>query len=141
VRVTEKSVFGNGLFGNDNVVLSYFNVGTLNLQTGHGSDSFQVLASQTGAAFTSQINITDVCQGTFTADVIVDSGSHLNLTLVKVEAQSVAALTVEAVNGNVVLPGRIPLRPVSGTADVFFGGVLGSQIAFVDFTSAVGVQV
>jgi hypothetical protein len=139
VKVTEDSISGSGLFGNNNVIVNYSNVGTLILDTGHVSDTYTVVGSRPGARFSSNIDIIDLCAGQFHADVFVDSGSHLNLSLNKVNLGSAAGLTIHPGGGNVVLPGRLPRRPESGTADVYFAGILSSQVSFLNF-DAVGVQ-
>jgi hypothetical protein len=139
VTVTDHTISGSGLFGNNNVIVSYSNVGTLILDTGHVSDTYTVVGSRPGARFSSTIDIIDLCAGQFHADVFVDSGSHLNLSLNKVQLGSAAGLTIHPGGGNVVLPGRLPRKPESGTADVYFAGILSSQVSFLNF-DAVGVQ-
>jgi hypothetical protein len=87
VRITENSIsatggFGNpGLFGNDGVTVSYYGVQFLNLVTGQAGGTYTVQASQPGATFFSQINIQSDFIFFFTANVYVDAGSHLNLSL------------------------------------------------------------
>jgi hypothetical protein len=139
VKVTDRSISGTGLFGNNSVIVNYFNVGALFLDTGHVSDTYTVVGSQPGALFSSTIQIFDYSAGQFHADVFVDSGSHLNLSLNKVQPGSEASLTIHPGGGNVALPGRIPRRLESGTADVYFAGILSSQVSVLNF-DAVGVQ-
>jgi hypothetical protein len=128
VTVTESTITGVGLFANSSVTLAYYDVGTLNLVSGQRADSYTVAGSWSGAEFTSKINITDFSQDRFQAYAVVDSSSHLNLQLSNITTQPAASLDVISADGSVGLPGT-----KSGTVDVYFAGVLGSQIAYSNF--------
>jgi hypothetical protein len=129
VRVTESTVSGTGLFGNNGVTLFYSNVGTFDLFTGQDTDEYTVAASHPGAQFTTWIIITDCSTQFFRADVFVDSGSHLNLSLSNDTTQPAAELFIHPSGGTAALPGTL-----DGTVFVFFGGVLGSQVDYLGFT-------
>jgi hypothetical protein len=129
VKVTESTISGLGLFGNNGVTLFYSNVGTVNLVSGQDSDVYTVVGSHTGARFTSRINITDFSTQFFLANVFVDSGSHLSLSLSNITKQPAAELFVHPSGGTATLPGTL-----NGVVDVFFGGVLGSTVAYSGFT-------
>jgi hypothetical protein len=64
------------------MTLFYGNVGTVSLVTGQLADTYSVIASQPGVSFPSQINITDFSNDFFHTNVTVDSGSHLNLSMI-----------------------------------------------------------
>jgi hypothetical protein len=87
VRITENTIsatggFGNpGLFGNDNVTVSYYGVQFLNFVTGDFGGTYTVQASQPGARFFSHIDIQSDFAFFFTANVYVDAGSQLNLSV------------------------------------------------------------
>jgi hypothetical protein len=129
VKVTESTISGLGLFGSNGVTLSYGNVGTLNLVTGQTSAAYTIAGTHSGAKFTSRINITDFSTQFFVADVFVDSGSHLSLSLSHTTKQPAAELFVHPSGGTATLPGTL-----DGIVNVFFGGLLGSQVTYRGFT-------
>jgi hypothetical protein len=139
VKVTESTITGNGLFGSNGVTLFYSSVAELSLVTGQRADTYTVAPSVPGAAFTSRIDIADISSDRFIVGVFVDSGSNLNLHLYSDSTQTDSELTIHPGGGTVTRPGRIPLKPQTGTADVLFAGVIGSQVSYQDF-DGVGVQ-
>jgi hypothetical protein len=134
VTVTESSISGTGLFGNNGVTLVYGNVGTLDLVTGQDGANYTVKGSHPGAQFTSKINITFfstlLSNVPIRADVYVDSGSRLNLQLYNQTKQQGTLLDIHTA-GNASLPGT-----PSGTVDVSFPGVPNSlsQIGYHNFS-------
>jgi hypothetical protein len=132
VTVTQSTVSGTGLFGNNGATLFYFNVGTVSLVTGQDGAGYAVEASHPGAQFTSKINITyfstTLANVPIRADVFVDSGSRLNLQLFNVTKQD-AELDIHT-TGIAGLPGTL-----NGTVDVTFPGVPNSlsQISYEGF--------
>ena len=118
--MTEKTISGTGLFGNNNVTLSYSNVGALNLVSGEFADAYTVIGSQAGATFASKISITDFAE-VFRADIFADSGSHLQLQIENITHHP-ATLVVHPEGGTGIL------QP--GVVDVFFAGKLSSQVSF-----------
>jgi hypothetical protein len=132
VTVTESTISGTGLFGNNAATLFYFNVGTVNLVTGQDGADYVVEASHAGAQFTSKINITyfstTLDNVPIRADVFVDSGSRLNLQLFNDTRQN-AEMDIHT-TGIASLPGTL-----NGTVDVTFPGVPNSlsQIGYEGF--------
>ncbi len=132
VTVTQSTISGTGLFGNNGATLFYFNVGTVNLVTGQDGADYAVEASHPGTQFTSRINITyfstTLANVPIRADVFVDSGSRLNLQLFNDTKQD-AELDIHT-DGIASLPGTL-----NGTVDVSFPGVPNSlsQIAYEGF--------
>jgi hypothetical protein len=134
VTVTDFSISGTGLFGNNNVTLNYGGVGHVDIVTGTLADQYTIEGSQPDAVFASKIDITSDSQVSFRADVFVNSASHLNLGLYNGVSQFPvpAQLFVHpSSDGTAVLPGTLP----SGVVDVFFGGQATSQITYKGFTT------
>jgi hypothetical protein len=134
VTVTESTISGFGLFGNNGVKLFYQNVGTVNLVTGQDGADYTVAGSHKGAKFASKINLTYfstlLANVPIRADVYVDSGSQLNLQLYNLTTQQGTVLDVHT-TGNPSLPGT-----PSGTVYVSFPGVPNSlsQIGYHNFS-------
>lgn len=132
VTVTESTISGSGLFGNNGARLFYQNVGTVSLVTGQDSDEYVVEGSHSGAKFTSKIAITYfstlLSNVLIRADVYVDSGSQLNLELFNNTKQD-AELDIHTA-GSAGLPGTL-----NGTVDVTFPGIPNSlsQIEYTNF--------
>ena len=102
VRVTESSVFGTGLFGNNAARLTYSGVKFLTLMTGQDSAVYEVVASQAGAEFHTQINILDFSTVDLKVDAAVSDGSNLNLQLYNSNPNRPAELFVHVpTNANV----------------------------------------
>jgi hypothetical protein len=81
VHVTESTVSGSGLFGNNSVKLVYNDVKFLTLMTGQDSDIYTVAASQAGAEFSAQINILDFSTVELRVGVTINDHNNLNLQL------------------------------------------------------------
>jgi hypothetical protein len=115
VMVTPGAISGSGLFANDNVEVLYGSVGQLNITTGQKADSYTVTGEE--LTFRTNIKITDLSSVSFSATVLVDGDSLLNLTLVN-SATPVndAQLSIQAVFGGTVSPN--PLPTPDGVADV-----------------------
>ncbi len=124
VTVTESTIAGTGLFGNNGVKLFYSNVGTVSMVTGQDGAEYVVEGSHSGAKFTSHIDITffsTVLDNVpYRANVFVDSGSQLQLELFNNTKQQ-AELDIHT-DGDAGLPGTL-----DGTVDVTFPGVPNSE--------------
>jgi len=95
VTVSQSTISGTGLFGNNSVVVSYFNVDVVGIDAGSGKDHYTIQATKLGDAFTSFIAIVDTASTkSFVVDVFVDSGSNLNSHLVNFAEPDVAELIV-----------------------------------------------
>ena len=81
VHVTESSVSGTGLFGNNSVKLNYTDVKFLTLFTGQDADIYTVAASHAGDAFYAQINIEDFSTVEMIVNVTIADNNNLNLQL------------------------------------------------------------
>jgi hypothetical protein len=122
VRVTEDSISGTGLFGNNSVEVTYNSTDkAVAIFSGQLADTYTVEASSSTAEFTSQINIFDDSNKLFDAKVDVNSHSHLSLEVDKLSTQGTADLFINAPHGKFS-------NPSDGEIDVSFSGVLTSQI-------------
>lgn len=128
VTVTESTIRGGGLFGNNGATVSSAGVGKLNLISGRSVDDYTVEGSHFGAKFNSQIGIT-VSSGVFSrADVFVDSGSDLKLQMIDYEAPQPAFLFIHPDGGTVSISGT-----PNGVANVSYPTGFSSQVAFTGF--------
>jgi hypothetical protein len=130
VLVTDHTIGGTGLFGNDSATLSYFNIGLIDLLTGQLADGYTVAPSSPNAVFTSTIDIFSNSYWAFHVTVDVNAASHLNLSLYNQQPQKDAGgVLVVNSNGFVTFSGMHP----NGTVDVFFAGYPFSQISYNGF--------
>jgi hypothetical protein len=141
VTVTESTISGTGLFGNNAVVVHYSGLASgfldgLTIATGQMANTYSVVGSHPGAAFgPARINIDDVLssQGKgLNVLVAVDSGSGLNLGVKFWGNPAYASLFISAVNGTVN-----PSAPTfeSGTETMTFAGGLTSTVLYDGFDS------
>ena len=128
VKVTEQSITGTGLFGNNSVTLAYGGVATVDINTGQLADGYTVAPSSFGEVFTSAIFITSDSYMAFHATVDVNPASHLNLEFINENLKVNAVLDVVS-TGVVELPGTLP----SGVINVLFAGHANSQISYFGF--------
>ncbi len=127
VTVTDHTISGTGLFGNNAATLSYFDIKGIDVLTGQLADGYTVAPSSPNAVFTSAISISSDSYWAFHVTVDVNSASHLNLSLDNLRPQ-LGVLVVNS-NGFVDLPGTHP----NGTIDVFFAGQATSVISYGNF--------
>jgi hypothetical protein len=141
VTVTQSTISGFGLFGNNGVTLFYSNVGQVNLVTGQDVGNYFVHGSHAGARFTSRISIsyfsTELANTGFQVHVGLDSGSGLNLSLFNESKQLDVALFVSAPGASGVNDPGFPNK--TGAADVFFKGGFTSHISYNGFTLVEGL--
>jgi hypothetical protein len=134
VTVTESTISGTGLFGNDAVTLDYFNTAHVEFRTGQLADTYNVVGSQPGTHFGSKITIEDFSRVGLNVQVALDGGSGLDLDLrnTSLATPAPATLFISASNGTFSDP--TPNLP-AGTEDVTFAGGLTSKVAYKGFTS------
>jgi hypothetical protein len=134
VSVTERTISGSGLFGNNAVTLYYGNTADLVLNTGQLADTYTVATSNSSVSFSSVITIDDNSTQGLKAQVTVGSNSDLHLTL---EASSSelpkAFLSITADDGGTFSSPK-PHLP-QGTEFVAFAGVQSSQVNYTDCAS------
>lgn len=139
VKVTESTIAGTGLFGNNAVRLSYNGVASLVIVTGQLADTYTVEGSHAGARFNSVITIEDGSQKGLAVTVGVDRGSGLSLNLLNnfLSQPAPASLLILAPGATIN-----PLDPSPGTGlvDVKFAGGLDSQVFYEDFTSVTAIN-
>ncbi len=135
VTVTESTVSGAGLFGNDAAVLHY-SATSLAIATGQLANTYTVVGSHPGARFASGPIVIDdgSALAGLSVQVGVDAGSDLDLRLYNDGG---------AVNGDLyiqtLLGGVNPESPTfgTGTETVTFEGGYTSTVSYVGFSSVV----
>jgi hypothetical protein len=134
VTVTESTISGTGLFGNDSVTLAYFNTAHVEFRTGQLADTYNVVGSQPGAHFGSKITIEDFSRVGLNVQVALDGGSGLDLDLLNTSLANPAPATVSISAANGTFSDSTPNLP-AGTEDVSFAGGLTSKVVYKGFTS------
>jgi hypothetical protein len=132
VKVTESTVSGTGLFGNNGVVVHYSSTSFLQIDPGQLANTYTVAGSHAGAHFGSAININDVSSSKVQNIVVdLDSGSGLNLSMFD-ESPATAHLFISAPGGKFN-----PLKPVTpnGKETVTFTGGLTSTVTYFGFAN------
>ena len=135
VTVTESTVSGTGLFGNNSAVLHY-SAAKLAIETGQLANTYTVAGSHPGASFGGrQINIDDgSTRAGLNVQVILDAGSALNLGLLNYGGAVNGSLSIET------YPGQVSLESPtfgSGTETATFEGGFTSTVSFVGFSSVI----
>jgi hypothetical protein len=133
VTVTEKSVSGTGLFGNDNPTLSYAGVSNLSINSGQLADQYTVEGSGPYVQFSTKISITDSSNTGFRTDVYVGIFADLNLSVVNPTELAAAQLVIHTISSQTVSDPS----PMQGVVDVTFADVFTSQISYDGFTPVV----
>jgi hypothetical protein len=131
VRVTETTISGSGLFGNNAVTVTYVD-NPVDIFTGQLANIYTVAASQPGASFSSSVGILDehLNAAGLNVHVDVDSGSNLSLLLADANPSFNGFLGIAAVNGT--FNPTSPTLP-DGTEDVNFTSGFGSHIDYSGF--------
>ncbi len=133
VTVTEQKVSGTGLFGNNNVVLSYAGVTNLSINSGQLADQYTVEASAPFANFSTNVSITDSSNTSFRADVYADIFNNIKVSLFNTNPVAAAQLFVHIQSGEVASHPN----PLQGVVDVTFDQLFCAQIAYEGFTPVV----
>jgi hypothetical protein len=94
VTVTESSISGSGLFGNNSAEVTFDDVVTLSILSGQLADSYEVAGSSTGVEFGTQINIFDDSTVRFNAGITVEDHNQLNVQLFNTTLQTDAFLYI-----------------------------------------------
>jgi hypothetical protein len=134
VTVTESTVSGTGLFGNNAVRLHHGNTATVVIGTGQPADTYTVVGSHPGARFGSQIEIDGHSTVGMNVPVALDARSGLNLSLLNEggATPAPASLFISAPGGRFSKP--TPTLP-AGIEDATFTGGLVSEVVYNGFTS------
>jgi hypothetical protein len=134
VTVTESTISGTGLFGNNAAVVHYSDVGSLQIATGQLADTYAIAGSKPGAHFASPIEIDDDSTAGMSVLVALDGGSGLDLNLnnAGLAKPAPASLFISASHATFN-----PSNPASGTGSetVTFAGGLTSDVVYAGFTS------
>lgn len=135
VNVTESTIAGTGLFGNNAATLTYNNVASLVIDTGRLADTYSVVGThQAGALFCNNITIDDFSNVGLSVQVSVNSASGLDLSLVNtfVAQPAPASVLIAAFEGT--FSETTPPLP-AGDEVVTFAGGLTSDVSYQGFTS------
>jgi hypothetical protein len=146
VTVTESTISGTGLFGNDAVTLTYRNTAYVNttqvaILTGQLADTYSVVGSQPGAFFGNgnTITIDDFSRVGLNVLVALDGDSDLSLFLNNTfqANPAPASLFISAPGGTFSNPTAIlpSLNLPAGAEFVTFAGGLTSKVVYNGFTS------
>jgi hypothetical protein len=138
VTVTESTISGTGLFGNNAAKLSYSGMKFLIIDTGQLANSFTVVGSTPGATFTSEIDILNTSDVGLSVAVTLDAGSGLHLDVQNTDLNiPSASLSISAPGGTFSSPNPVipPGAVLSGSESVTFPGGLTSEVNFQDMTS------
>jgi hypothetical protein len=129
VNVTESTISGTGLFGNDAVVVNYSTVGLVQFATGGLADSYTIAGSKPSATFPSPIEIDDNSRVSLnvTVDLTGKSAVDLNVDNAELPNAAPASLFLDAPGGqfNPVIP-----NTPTGSEDVTFAGGLNSIVVY-----------
>jgi hypothetical protein len=148
VKVTESTISGPGLLGN-NAVVHYSDTGHVQFHAGFAADTYTIRGSKAGAHFASSIEIdqSDVGGGSgVNVTVVLDAGSGLNLHVAVINAPiqipaprglhpnngAAVSLSISAPHGKYSQPD--PTLP-KGDETVTFVGGLTSDVSYQGFTS------
>jgi hypothetical protein len=134
ITVTESTISGTGLFGNNSVVLTYQAVNSLTILAGRLVENYTVTESRPGATFGTQIAIDNNNTGTagLNIRVNVDAGSGLFLAT-DTNSPAESSLVVSAPPTASFSPpvGSIPM----GTENITFPGGLTSTVIYSGYDS------
>lgn len=135
MTVTESTVSGTGMFGNNSVVVSYAAIRDLAILTGRLDETYTVIGSHPGATFTSQVNIADnFGNAGFNVQVNVDSQSGLFLG-VDYNNPANGSLDISAPSGANFSPPSASIP--NGQEQIAFAGGLTSTVIYNGFDSVI----
>jgi hypothetical protein len=130
MTVTESTISGIGMFGNNAVVVTYEGVGFLDIETGQLANKYTVAGSHPGAQFVSQISLNDdFSHAGMSVQVSVDSGSGLGLAMFNQNPAN-GSLSISAAGGTYSPSiGTIP----NGFQNILFAKGLTSAVEYSGF--------
>jgi hypothetical protein len=133
VTVTESSISGVGLFGNNAAEVTFNGVSTVSILSGAAADTYNIEGTTPGQNIP-QINIFDDSAVSFSATVDVNSMSRMNVQLFNesTNPHARASLTIDAVGGHFSNPHP---QPGNGSEDVTFSNGNSDAVAYFGFTS------
>jgi hypothetical protein len=135
VNVTESTIVGVGLFGNNAATLSYNNVASLVIDAGQLADTYSVVGSHLpNVLYCDNITINDYSRVGLSVQVSVNSASGLDLNLANmfVAQPASASLLIAAFEGTFSQP--TPPLP-TGNELVAFASGADSDVSYQGFTS------
>jgi hypothetical protein len=131
VTVTQDTIFGTGLFGNNSAEVVYQHVKLLAINAGSGADQYTVDALS--GPFTTKLEIEDTSSTTsFVDDVFVNSLSELNMDVINLANPEVGELIVNHDGGTASIS-KVSPTSTNGVVKVSFPGELPSEVTFDGF--------
>jgi hypothetical protein len=133
VTVTESTISGTGLFGNNSVVLTYEAVNNLMILTGRLVENYTVTGSHPGATFGAQVNIDNNNNGSGALNIRVNLDSGSGLSLFSDNNSPAESSLVFSAPPTAIFsppPGMIPM----GTETITFPGVPGALTSTVTYS-------
>jgi hypothetical protein len=147
VTVTESTISGTGLFGNNAAVVSYSNVGKLQFLAGDKNEQYFVHGSSPTAAFNNfgkPIEIDGSADGSLFVDASVTSSSNLELVAKNASKADNSATLVVFAPGATLNPIRSPIGTgapnLSGAEAAFFPNGGHSAVFYQDFSEVLGIN-
>jgi hypothetical protein len=148
VTVTESSISGTGLFGNNAAVVNYSNVGKLQFLAGEKHEQYFVHGSTPTAAFnnfSNPIEIDGSANGGLFVDASVTASSNLELVAKNASKADNSATLVVFAPGATLNPVKPPFSetgaPVlSGAEAAFFPNGSHSAVVYQDFSTVLGIN-
>jgi hypothetical protein len=145
VQVTESTISGTGLFGNDAVVVHYNTIGKLDIYSGQKFENYAIAGSTQTAGFRNQIMIDDSAEGGLFVTVGVDPRSNLDLVLDNASTGRLSADLIFTALGATFNPSSPPVSDnfaptLSGSEIATFPDGGHSIVHFSDFSEVVAIN-
>jgi hypothetical protein len=142
VKVTESTISGTGLFGNNAVVVNYKGLGKVQFLAGEFGEKYAVGGSTPTAAFSTEIEIDGSADGALTVSADMDSNTNLDLVLKNASKADNSATLVFFAPGAAISPTRNPFSEngapdLTGGAEASFLNGGHSNVDFTDFSTVV----
>jgi hypothetical protein len=140
VKVTESTISGAGLFGDNAVMVNYTGLGKVQFLAGEMAEKYAVGGSTPTAAFTSKIEIDGSANGSLSVSADVDSNTNLCLFLKNADKADNSATLVFFAPGAVLTPTSNPFSEngapiLTGGAEASFFNGGHSLVEFTDFST------
>lgn len=140
VKVTESTISGAGLFGNNAVVVNYNGLGKVQFLAGEFGEKYAVSSSTPTAAFHTPIEIDGSADGTLFVSAGVDSNSNLDLVVKNANKADNSATLIFSAPGAAISPTRNPFSEngvpdLTGGAEASFFNGGHSIVDFTDFSA------
>jgi hypothetical protein len=145
VLVTESTISGTGLFGNNAVVVHYHNIGKLDIFSGQEFEKYAIAGSTPTASFRNPIEIDGASEGGLFVTVGVDPRSNLDLVLHNASTGRLSGDLIFTALGATFNPSTPPTSDnfaptLSGSEVAAFAGGAHSIVDFSDFSEVIAIN-